>query len=56
MQGKNKRLPRNNQTFMSSFAGCNDDHIAQRDDQRHKYAKVEHSKYAVDGVYIGKGM
>ncbi len=28
----------------------------QCDDQRHKYAKVKHNKYAGDGVYVGKGM
>jgi hypothetical protein len=45
-----ERLLRNNQTFMLSFAGSNDDHIPQQNDPRHKYAKVKHGKYAEDGV------
>jgi hypothetical protein len=41
---------------MLSCAGCDDDHIAPRDDQRHKYAEVEYGEYAEDGMYITKGM
>ncbi len=50
------RLPRNNQTFVLSCAGFDDDHIAPRDDQRRKYAEVEYGEYAEDGMYIAKGM
>ncbi len=55
MQGKNKKTKRNNQIFMLLFAGCNDDHILQCKDQRHKYADVKHGKYAGDGMYVAKG-
>jgi hypothetical protein len=41
---------------MLSFAGCNDDCTAPRDDQRRKYAEVEYGEYAEDGVYIAKGV
>ncbi len=41
---------------MLSFAGCNDNCTTPRDDQRHKYAKVEYGEYVKDGVYIAKGM
>jgi hypothetical protein len=50
------RLPRNNQTFMLLCAGCDDDHIAPRDDQRCKYAEVDYGEYAEDGMHIAKGM
>jgi hypothetical protein len=50
------RLPHHNQTFMLSCAGCDDDHIASRNDQRRKYAEVKYGEYAKDGVYIAKGM
>ncbi len=39
---------------MLSFAECNDDHTAPRDDQRRKYAKVKYGEYAEDGVYVAK--
>jgi hypothetical protein len=41
--------------YMLSFAECNDDCIAPRNDQQRKYAEVEYGKYAEDGVYIVKG-
>jgi hypothetical protein len=41
---------------MLSFAGCNDNCTAPRNDQRRKYAKVEYGEYAEDGMYIAKGM
>ncbi len=50
------QLPRNNQIFMLSFVGCNDNHIAPCDNEQHKYAKVGYSEYAGDGMYITKGM
>ena len=42
--------------FMLSFVGCDNDHTAPHDNQRHKYAEVEYGKYAEDGMYIAKGM
>ncbi len=53
-KGRKKRLPCNNQNFMLSFAGCNDDLIPQHNDQRRRYAEVEHGEYSGDGVYIAK--
>jgi hypothetical protein len=44
-KGRKKRLPCNNQIFMLSFAGCNNDLIPQQ---------VQNGKYAWDGVYIAK--
>jgi hypothetical protein len=41
---------------MLSFAGCDDNHITPRNNQRRKYAEVKYSKYAKDGVYIAKGV
>jgi hypothetical protein len=41
---------------MLSCAGCDDDHIAPRNNQQHKYAEVEYGEYAKDGVYIAKGV
>jgi hypothetical protein len=42
--------------FMLSFAGCDDDHTAPHNNQRHKYAEVEYGEYAEDGMYIAKGV
>ena len=55
-KGRSNRLPCNNQTFMLSFAGCDDDRTAPHDDQRHKYAEVEYREYAKDRLYIAKGV
>jgi hypothetical protein len=41
---------------MLLFAGCDDDHIMQHDNQRRKYAKVKHDEYAGDGMYVGTKM
>jgi hypothetical protein len=41
---------------MLLFAGCNDNHTAPRNNQRHKHAKVEYNEYAKDDVYIAKSM
>jgi hypothetical protein len=40
---------------MLSFAECDDDHTAPRDDQRRKYAEVKYGEYAEDGVYVAEG-
>ncbi len=57
MLGKNVTTPmRNNQMFMLSFAGCDNNHTMPCDDQRLKYAEVKYSECAKDGVYIAKGM
>jgi hypothetical protein len=50
------RLPRNNQNFMLSSAGCDDDCTAPHDNQRRKYAEVKYGEYTRDGMYIAKGM
>jgi hypothetical protein len=52
-EGRTYRLPRNNQSFMLSFAECDDDHTAPRDDQQ-QYAEVEYGEYAEDGVYVAE--
>jgi hypothetical protein len=44
-EGRTKQLQCNIQICMLLFAGCNDDHIPPRNDQQHKYAKVEYGKY-----------
>jgi hypothetical protein len=41
---------------MLPFAGCNNDNIAQCNDQWRKYDKVGYDKYTGDGVYVAKGM
>ena len=41
---------------MLLFAGCDNNHTVPRDDQWHKYAKVEYIEYPKDSVYIAKGM
>jgi hypothetical protein len=41
--------------FMLLFTGCNNDHTAPHDNQQRKYAEVEYSEYAKDGMYIAKG-
>ncbi len=50
------QLPCNNKTFMLLCPGCDDDHIAPRDDWQRKYAEVEYDEYAKDCMYIAKGM
>ncbi len=49
-KGRSNRLPCNNQNFMLLFTRCNDNRTVQCKDQRHKYAKVEYSEYAKEGV------
>ncbi len=51
-KGRTKWLPCNNQIFMLSITGCNDDHIAPRNKQQRKYAEVGYGKYAKDGTGV----
>ncbi len=52
----NKVTPTQQSNLYVVVAGCNNDHIAPRNNQRHKHAKVEYDKYARDGVYVAKGV
>ncbi len=49
------QLPCNNQIFMLLFAGCNNNHVMPRDDQRCKYTKVEYGKITKEAVFIEEG-
>jgi hypothetical protein len=37
--------------YMLSFAGCSNNHITQRYDKQHEYAKVKYDKYVGKGMY-----